>query len=121
MQPHVADAERTGAEAGDVAAGLERIGGALRAVEDFQPVAAGIAEHDQVRNVPLAGERARAARDLGPGRFDARRYLVESGGVSDPPAPERGTPAAIRVADPALVAGLPTESQTPSGPSPCAP
>src|SRR5260370_11037949 len=110
MQPHVADAERTGAEAGDVAAGLERIGGALRAVEDFQPVAAGIAEHDQVRNVPLAGERARAARDLGPGRFDARRYLVESGGGSGPPAGESGTLGALRVRWHAAVSGLAPES-----------
>src|SRR5258707_14639387 len=93
MHLSVAHPERTGAEPGDVVAGLERIGGALRAVEDFQPVAAGIAEHDQVRNVPLAGERARAARDLGPRRFDARRYLVESGGVTGRPAGEGETPA----------------------------
>src|SRR5689334_12004163 len=35
-------AERPGAEAGDVAAGLERIAGGLGAVENLQPIAAGI-------------------------------------------------------------------------------
>src|SRR5262249_39401804 len=77
----------------------------------FQPVAAGIAEHDQVRNVPLDGERARAARDLGASRFNPRGYLVESGGVRDLPAEERDTPAAGGVDDPTLLAGVHTKGQ----------
>ena len=54
----VAHAERAGAEAGDGAAGLERLGGGLGAVENFQPVAGGIVQHDQVADLALLGERA---------------------------------------------------------------
>src|SRR5262249_48604170 len=111
MHHHVAHAERTGAKAGDVAAGLERIGGSLRTVKDFQPVAAGIAEHDQVRNVPLAGKRARAAGDLSASRFNPRRYLVESGGVRDLPAEERDTLAAVAIDDQTLLAVVHTTGQ----------
>ena len=104
MHHDVAHSEGTGAKSGNVATGLERIAGALRTVENFEPVAAGIAEHDQVGNVPLAGERARAARDLGASRLDACRDLVESGGVRDLPAKEGDTLAAVGVDDEPLLA-----------------
>src|SRR5262249_17064147 len=95
MHHNVTHAERTGAESGYVPPGLERISRRFRAVENLQPIAAGIAEHDQVRNVPLAGERSRAAGDLSPSRFNPRRYLVESGGVRELPPRERDTLAAV--------------------------
>ena len=62
VQHRVAHAERAGAEAGDVAAGLERLARGLGAVEDLQPVADRIVERDQVGDAALVGERAGAAR-----------------------------------------------------------
>src|SRR5712691_2641963 len=112
MHHHVAHTERTGAEAGNVAAGLERIGGGLRAVEDFEPVAAGIVEHDQVLDVALAGERARAARNLGTGRLDARRHGVKRGGVGDLPAEEADALPAVGVDHEALLAIVHAEGET---------
>src|SRR5262249_16352966 len=111
MHHNVTHAERTGAESGYVAPGLERISRRSRTVENLQPIAAGIAEHDQVRNVPLAGERSRAAGDLSPSRFNPRRYLVESGGVSDLPAEERDTLAAVGADDQTLLAVGHTKGQ----------
>src|SRR5262245_18660988 len=80
MHDHMAHAEGTGTETGHVAARLERIGGDLRAVENFEPIAGGIVEHDQVSDAPLVGERARAGRDFDAGGLDARRHRVERGG-----------------------------------------
>src|SRR5262245_13833818 len=111
MHHHVAHAERTGAEAGNVAAGLERIGGYLRAVEDFEPVTGGIVEHDQVVDVALAGERARAARNLSAGRLDARRYRVERRGVGDLPAEEADALPAVGVNHEALLAIIHAEGE----------
>src|SRR5262249_42237393 len=88
MHHHVTHAEGAGTEAGNVAPRLERIGGSLRAVEDFEAVAGGIVEHDQVHNVPLARKRARAARDLDARRLDARCDRVERSGVRNLPAEE---------------------------------
>src|SRR5262249_29712840 len=70
---HVAHAERAGAKTGNVAAGLERLAGGRRAVEDLEPVAAGIVEHDQGLHGALVGEgaggrAAPGARRLHPGR-----------------------------------------------------
>src|SRR5258706_8412700 len=79
MHHYVAHAERTGAEAGNIAPGLERIGGGLRPMKDLEPIAGGIVEYDQVRHMPLSGERGRTARALcsrrlypHPGFFPAR-------------------------------------------------
>src|SRR2546423_15153003 len=66
MHHHVAHAERTGAEAGNVASRPERIGGGLRAMKDFEPIAGGVIEYEQVFHTPLARQGAPAARDLGP-------------------------------------------------------
>ena len=90
--PH---AKRTGAEAGDRAAGLERLAGGLGAVENLQPVAERIVEDDQVRDPPLVGERARAARELDAGLFKPRRERVERGGVRDLPAEKADAFAAV--------------------------
>src|SRR5262249_11286424 len=53
--PH---AKRSGAEAGNRAPWLERLGGKLRAVGGFEPIANRIAEDDQILNATLLGERA---------------------------------------------------------------
>ena len=100
----VAHAERAGAETGDRAAGLERIGGGLGAVEDFEPVADRVVEHDQVLDAALVGQRARAARDLDAGLFEMRRERVERGGVGDFPAVERRAFVLVGVDDDALLA-----------------
>src|SRR6516162_890918 len=111
MHHPVAHAERAGAEAGNVAAGLERIGGGLSAVEDFEPVAGGIVEHDQVFDVALAGKRARAARNLGAGRLDARRHRVERRGVGDLPAEEADALPAVGVDHEPLLAIIHAEGE----------
>ena len=54
----VAHAERAGAEAGDRAPGLERIGRDLGAVERLQPVADRIGKDDQILDAALVGQRA---------------------------------------------------------------
>jgi hypothetical protein len=97
MHHHVAHAERAGAEARNIAAGLERIAGGLGAVEDFEPVAGRVVEHDQVLDVTLVGERARAACHLGAGGFDARRDRVERRGLRDLPAEEADALATVDI------------------------
>ena len=84
----MAHAERAGAEAGDGAAGLERIGGGLGAVEDFQPVAGGVGQHDQVAHLALFGERPGAARERHLVALEVGRIGVERGCVADLPAEE---------------------------------
>ena len=115
MHHHVAHAERAGAEARDVAAGLERVGGGLRAVEDLEPIAGRIVEHDQVGDVPLVGQRARAARHLGAGRLEPRRKRVERGGVRDLPAEEADALAAVGIDHEALLAVVHAERHGWSG------
>ena len=66
MHHHMAHAERTGAEAGDIAPGLNGSSRSLGAMKNFEPVAGGIVEHDQVLDMALVGKRARAARHLVP-------------------------------------------------------
>ena len=84
----VTHAERAGAESGDRAAGLERIAGGLGAVHHLEAVAGRIVEHDQVLDVPLVGERPRAARDLHAVVRQMRGVGVERRGVGDLPAVE---------------------------------
>ena len=78
--PH---AERAGAEAGNVATGLERVGCAFRAVKDLEPVAARIVEHRQVLHMPFVG-RARAPRaTLVPAASSRAANGIEGRGVGD--------------------------------------
>src|SRR5205823_7478283 len=112
MHHHVAHAERTGAEAGNVAPGLERIGGGFCTIEDLVPIAGGIVEYDQVRHMPLSGERARAAGDLGSRGFDARRDGVEGGSIGNLPAEESDALSAVGVDHQALFAIVHTEGET---------
>src|SRR5262249_49527883 len=55
-------AERAGAEAGNRAAGLERIARHSGVVKRFEPIADRIGKHDQILDTALIGERARPAR-----------------------------------------------------------
>src|SRR5262245_42125415 len=104
MHHDVAHAERTGAKAGNVAAGLERIASSLRAVENFQSIAGGVVEHNQIRHVPLVGERPRSARDLGAGSLDPRRDGVERGAIRHLPAEESDALSAVGVDHESLLA-----------------
>ena len=107
----MAHAERAGAEAGDRAAGLERIGRGLGAVEDFEPVADRVGEHDQVLDPALVGERARAARDLHAVVFQMRRERIERRRVGDLPAVERRAFVCVGVDDDALLAVVHAERE----------
>ena len=100
----VAHAERAGAEAGDVAAGLERFGRDRGAVEELQAVAGRIVDHDQVFDVALVGQRARAARHLGADFLKARRQRVERRSIRHLPAEEADALPAVGVHHQALLA-----------------
>ena len=100
----MAEAERAGAEAGDVAAGLERLGRGLGAVEQFEPVADRIAGHDQVLDPPLVGERAGAARHRDAGLLKPPGDGIEGRRIRHLPAEEAQPFAAIRIDDDALLA-----------------
>src|ERR1700681_3343574 len=64
IENDVAEPQWPGAEAGDRAAGLEWFGGGLGAVEQLEPVADRIIEHNQIFDVALVGECTRGARDF---------------------------------------------------------
>ena len=99
----VAHAERAGAEAGDGAAGLERIGGGLGAVENLQPVAGGVVQHDQVADLALLGKRAGAARERHLVPLEVGGVGVERGGVRHLPAEEARRVAGVLVHHQALL------------------
>ena len=111
VQHRVTHAQRAGAEAGDVAARLERIGRDLGAVEDLQPVADRVVEGDQAGDAPLVGERAGAARHLHAGLFEPRGKSVDGGGVRDLPAEKADALAAVRDHDDALLAVVHAEGE----------
>jgi len=91
MHDDVAHAERPGAEAGNIAARLERIAGDLGAVENLEPVAAGSFEHDQVGDMALVGERARAAATLVPAA-SVRAAMASSARASATSQPKKPMP-----------------------------
>ena len=84
-------------------------------MENFEPVAAGIVEHDQVRHAPLVGERARAACDFDPARLDARRHRVERGGVRNLPTEKADALPAVGVDDEPLLAIIHAEGKARAG------
>src|SRR5204863_1824079 len=112
MHHNVASAGRPGAEAGNVAPGLERIGGGFCTMEALAPIAGGSVEYEQVRRMPLSGERARAAGDLGSRGFDARRDGVEGGSIRNLPAEEPDALSAVGVDHQALLAIVHAEGET---------
>ena len=111
----VAHAERAGAEAGDVAAGLERIGRDRGAMEELEPVAGRIVGDDEVL-ARAARRRARASRGRpwcpsAPAAPRARR------GRRRPPPPSRRSrcPARRRRRPPAAACGRPCGTPSTSG------
>ena len=64
----------------------------------------GIVDDDQVLDVALVGQRARAARYLGADLFEPRRQRVERGGVRHLPAEEADALPAVGVDHQALLA-----------------
>src|SRR5262245_9120712 len=111
MHHHMAHPERSGAEAGNVAAGLEGIGRGFGAVEDLQAIAGGVVEHDQILDVALVGQRPRAARDLGAGGLDPRGDGVERRGVGDLPAEEADALAAVGIDQESLLTVIHAEGE----------
>src|SRR5262245_50877020 len=107
----MAHAERPGAEARDVAAGLERLARALRAVEHFEPIAEWIGEGDQVLHTALVGERARAARHVNAMGFETRGKAIERGCVSHLPAEKPNAFATVRSDQQPLLAVVHAEGE----------
>src|SRR5262245_15418164 len=73
-------------------------------LENFQSIAGGVVEHNQIRHVPLVGERPRSARDLGAGSLDPRRDGVERGAIRHLPAEESDALSAVGVDHESLLA-----------------
>ena len=111
VQHGVAHAERAGAEAGDRAAGLERIAGDFGAVKDFEPIADRIGKHDQVPDAAFVGERARAARQLEPWLFQMRGERIERRRIRHLPAEEARRVARVRMDHEALLAVVHAERE----------
>ena len=97
-------AERTGAEAGDRAPRLERLGRDLGAVECLEPVADRIGKDDEILDPPFFGKRARAARNLHAACFQMRGQRVERRGIGDFPTVEGGTFVIVSLNDDPLLA-----------------
>src|SRR5262252_6921640 len=104
VQHGMTHAERSGAEARDRAAGLERLARGLGAVDDFEPIAERIGEHDEVLDAPFIRQRARAAGNLDPGLLKSRGKIIERGGVGHLPTEESHAFAAVFADDHALLA-----------------
>ena len=73
-------------------------------MEDFEPVAERIGEHDQVLDPALLRERARAAGDRHARLLQTRRKPLQRGRVGDLPAEESDPFAAVFLDDDALLA-----------------
>jgi len=85
-------------------AGLERLGGGLGAVENFEPVAGGVLQHDQIADLALLGERrARAACKRNLVTFEIGGISVERSGVRHLPAEEARRVARVLVHHEALL------------------
>jgi hypothetical protein len=91
--------------------GPEWFGRGLGAVEQFEPVAKRIVEHDQVAHVAFVGQRAGAARYLDLVSLQMCRDGVERRGVGDLPAEEADTLAAVGIDDDALLAVVHAEGE----------
>src|SRR5262249_51220428 len=107
---------RPGAEARDRAAGLERIARGLGAMEDFEPVAERIGQHDEVLDAAFIRQRARAAGNLDPGPLQPRGETIERGGVGPPPTEESDTLAAVFGDEHALLAVVHPQRQALAAP-----
>src|SRR5262249_31703895 len=112
MHHHMAHAERAGAEAGNVATRPERFRTGLRTVKDFEPIAGGVFECDQIRNMALVGECLRSARDWNPVVLELGGKRVEGRCVRNLPAEETNAPAAVCIDDEPLLPVVHAEGET---------
>jgi hypothetical protein len=103
--------ERAGAEAGDSAAGLERLARGLAAVENLKPVAERVVKNDQILDVTLVGKGAGALCDLDAVLFEMGRDRVKRRGIGHFPAEEADAFAAVGIDDNALLAIVHAERQ----------
>ncbi len=87
-QHGVAEAESTGAEAGNRAAGAERRLVDLRAVKCLEAIAGGIPERNQAANAPGVRERLRLGDNLDLRSFQPGRQRVQCRRVGNLPAEE---------------------------------
>src|SRR5262245_43753558 len=91
VQYGVTHAERSGAEARDRAAGLERIARGLGAMEDFKPVAQRIGKHDKVLDAALI--RKREPRATSTPACSSRAAKPSSAAASATSQPKNATPS----------------------------
>ena len=95
IEHDMAQAERSGAKTRDRASGPERLRRGFGAVEQLQPVAERIVEHDQIFDVAFVGQRAGAARHLDLVPLQMRRDGIERRGIGDFPAEKADALAAV--------------------------
>src|SRR4051812_19127462 len=107
----MAEPKRPGAKARNAAAGRERIGRYLRAMENLQPVAERVVGDDQILDQTLVCERARAAGNHDPCLLEPRCRRIKRRGVGDFPAENADAFATICVDDDALLAVIHAERQ----------
>ena len=91
--------------------GTERVGRDLGAVEELQPVAVGIARHQEIGDMALLGEAAGAARDLDAVGLEMGAEPGERRGVRDLPAEEADALAAVGIDDEPLLAVVHPQAQ----------
>ena len=111
VEHDMAQAERAGTKTRDRAPGPEWFGRGLGAVEQFEPVAKRIVEHDQVAHVAFVGQRAGAARHLDLVFLQMRRDGVERRRIGDLPAEKADALAAVGGDDDALLAVVHAEGE----------
>ena len=116
VQHGVTHAERPGAETRDRSARLKRLARGLGAVEDFEPIAQRIREHDEVLDAALVGKRARAARHLDAGLLQSCIKSIERGGVGHLPAEESDALAAVLAHNDALLSIVHAQREVFAGP-----
>ena len=107
----MAQAKRTGAKAGDTAAGPERLARSFRAVKKFQPVADRVGNDDQIGNMSFVGKGASAARDRYAAVVEPRRQAVERFGIGNFPAEKTDAFAAVGMDHDTLLTVIHAESQ----------
>src|SRR5437660_8848667 len=107
----MAEPERSGAEAGDRAAGVEWRVVYLGAVKCLEAIARGIAKRDQPLDAAIVGQRGWFGRDLDFRVFQPRRERIQRRRVGNLPAEEALALGQRAVDDDALLAVVHPESQ----------
>ena len=111
VENDMAEPQWPGAEAGDRAAGPERLGGGLGAMEKFEPVPDRVVENDQIFDVTLIGEPPRAARDFYLRGLELRGNAVERRRVGNLPTKKADPFPAIHIDHEPLLAVIHAEGE----------